>query len=370
MFSPSQEQASLAVVSIANLLLSSAPAQAISGENIMKNLRPFLIRYGTGALSPALALILALLLWPVIKPFAMPLFLSAIVISAWQGGKGPGLVATLVSGVIIDYVFIPPQYRISAGWDDLGRLAVFGLEGFLLSWLVVSRKRVEHEVRKSREDLRALSAHLQSGIEAERTRIAREIHDELGQSLTGLKFDVSWLRDQATESTGEPERMKLDATLKNIDTAIQSVRRIATELRPPVLDTLGLTAAIEWQAADFQNRTGIECQLKPMAEDIRLDREGATAVFRVFQESLTNVARHAQATKVQVGLERVNGHLRLRLADNGKGIGDMETSGTHSLGILGMHERVRLLNGEMSISGEKGRGTVINVDIPLIQSQN
>jgi signal transduction histidine kinase len=336
----------------------------------MKTLRSFLIRYGTGALSPAAALIVALLLWPVIKPFAMPLFLTAIVISAWQGGKGPGLVATLVSGLIIDYVFIAPQYRLGGAWDDLGRLAVFGLEGFLLSWLVVSRKRVEHEVRKSREDLRALSAHLQSGIEAERTRIAREIHDELGQSLTGLKFDVSWLRDQATESTGESERMKLDATLKNIDTAIQSVRRIATELRPPVLDTLGLTAAIEWQAADFQNRTGIECQLKPMAEDIRLDREGATAVFRVFQESLTNVARHAQATKVQVGLERVNGHLRLRLADNGKGIGDMETSGTHSLGILGMHERVRLLNGEMSISGEKGRGTVINVDIPLIQSQN
>jgi signal transduction histidine kinase len=333
----------------------------------MKNLRSFFIRYGTGALSPGVALLAALLLWPVIKPFAMPLFLTAIVISAWQGGKGPGLVATLVSGLIVDYVFITPQYQISGTWDDLGRLAVFGLEGFLLSWLVASRKRVEDEVRKSREDLRALSAHLQSGIEAERTRISREIHDELGQSLTGLKFDVSWLRDQTTEARPESEREKLDATLKNIDTAIQSVRRIATELRPPVLDTLGLTAAIEWQATDFQNRTGIECQINPMAEDIPLDREGATAVFRIFQESLTNVARHAQATKVQVGLERVDGHLLLRLADNGRGIGDIATRGTHSFGILGMHERVRLLNGEMSISGDEGQGTVINVEIPLFK---
>jgi signal transduction histidine kinase len=335
----------------------------------MKTFRSFLIRYGTGALSPAVALVLALLLWPVIKPFAMPLFLTAIVISAWQGGKGPGLVATVISGLIIDYVFITPQYRLSGAWDDLGRLAVFGLEGFLLSWLVVSRKQIEDEVRRSREELRALSAHLQSGIETERTRIAREIHDELGQSLTGLKFDVSWLSDQTTEATPAAERLKLDATLKNIDTAIQSVRRIATELRPPVLDTLGLTAAIEWQAADFQNRTGIECHLKSMAEDLPLDRESATAVFRVFQESLTNVARHAQATKVQVGLERVNGSLRLRLADNGKGISDIETCGTHSLGILGMQERVRLLNGAMSISGEQGRGTIVNVDIPLSQAQ-
>jgi signal transduction histidine kinase len=222
---------------------------------------------------------------------------------------------------------------------------------------------------KSLEELRALSAHLQSGIEAEQTRISREIHDELGQSLTGLKFDVSWVRDQTTEATRESEREKLDATLKDIDTAIQSVRRIATELRPPVLDTLGLTAAIEWQATDFQNRTGIKCHLSPMAEDLPLDREGATAVFRIFQESLTNVARHAQATKVQVGLDRVDGHLLLRLADNGRGIADMEIRGANSLGILGMQERVRLLNGEMRIAGEAGHGTVVNVEIPLNSSE-
>ena len=331
----------------------------------MKNLRSYLIRYGTGALSPAVALILALLLWPVIKPFAMPLFLSAIVISAWQGGKGPGLVATLVSGVIIDYVFIPPQYRISAGWDDLGRLAVFGLEGFLLSWLVVSRKRIEHEVRKSREDLRALSAHLQSGIEAERTRIAREIHDELGQSLTGLKFDVSWLREQATESTGESERMKLDATLKNIDTAIQSVRRIATELRPPVLDTLGLTAAIEWQAAEFRERTGIPCEIKVAATDTLWERDFSTACFRIFQEILTNITRHAKATRVDVELAQQDDALILTVRDDGRGISEAEIANPDSIGLSGMRERAAHVGGEIYFFGLPRRGTTVTVRLPL-----
>jgi signal transduction histidine kinase len=244
-------------------------------------------------------------------------------------------------------------------------LVVFGTEGFVLSWIIDSRKRIEDQVRKSREELRALSTHLQSVTEKERARIAREIHDELGQVLTGLKFDVSWLRDRASEDTRGPERDKLNGTLKNIDAAIQSVRRIATELRPPVLDTLGLTAAIEWQAKDFETRTGIQCQLDSMAEDLPVDRDRATAIFRIFQEALTNVGRHALATRVTVGLQRANGHLFLRIADNGKGIEATRGSGGHSLGILGMQERVRLLNGEMSISGDQGKGTVIEVDIPL-----
>ena len=336
----------------------------------MRNLRSTLIRYGTGVLLPWMALLVALLLWPVIKPFAMPLFLTAIVISAWQGGKGPGLIATLMSGLILDYVFITPQYQLSGTWDDVGRLVVFGFEGFLLSWLVVSRRRVEIDVRKSREELRALSSHLQTGVEAERTRISREIHDELGQALTGLKFDVCWLRQMATETTREAEREKLDETLKNIDTAIHSVRRIATELRPPVLDTLGLTAAIEWQATDFQNRTGINCRLKGIDEDIPLGREGTTAVFRIFQEALTNVARHSSATEVDISLEKLNGRLTLKIGDNGKGISTTRHNGTHSLGILGMQERVRLLHGDITISEKDGHGTVVDVNIPIERNQS
>lgn len=329
-------------------------------------LRPrILVRYGTPVVFVALALLATLLLWPLIKPQASPLFLTAIIISAWRGGKGPGSLATILSGLTLDYFFIAPQYRLGGGWDDISRLVVFGIEGFILSWLIDSRKRIEDQVRQSREELRALSTHLQSVTEKERARIAREIHDELGQVLTGLKFDVSWLRDRASEDTRGPEREKLNGTLKNIDGAIQSVRRIATELRPPVLDTLGLTAAIEWQAKDFETRTGIQCQLDSMAEDLPVDRDRATAIFRIFQEALTNVGRHALATRVTVGLQRANGHLLLRIADNGKGIEATRGSGGHSLGILGMQERVRLLDGEMSISGDEGKGTVIEVDIPL-----
>ena len=329
-----------------------------------------LVRYGTAVLSVTLAALATSLIWPLINPQASPLFLAAIIISSWRGGKGPGLVATILSGLTLDYFFIAPRFQLSGGWDDISRLIVFVTEGFVLSWVIDSRKRVERQVRDSREELRALSTHLQSVTEKERARIAREIHDELGQVLTGLKFDVSWLRDRATEAMRTPEREKLNATLKNIDGAIHSVRRIATELRPPVLDTLGLTAAIEWQAKDFEARTGIKCQLNPMAEDIPVNRDGATAIFRIFQEALTNIGRHAMATEVNVGLERVNGHLLLRIADNGKGIEATRISGSHSLGILGMQERVRLLNGEMSISGEQGPGTVINVDIPLTPDKN
>ena len=329
-----------------------------------------LVRYGTAVLCVTLALLATLLLWPLIKPQASPLFLAAIIISAWRGGKGPGMLATVLSGATLDYFFISPQYRLGGGWDDISRLIVFVTEGFVLSWVIDSRKRIEDQVRDSREELRALSAHLQSVIEKERARIAREIHDELGQVLTGLKFDVSWLRDRATETMRVPEREKLNATLKNIDAAIHSVRRIATELRPPVLDTLGLTAAIEWQAKDFEGRTGIRCQLNPMAEDIPVNRDSATAIFRIFQEALTNIGRHAMATEVNVGLERVNGRLLLSIEDNGRGIEATRVAGSHSLGILGMQERVRLLSGQMSISGEPGQGTIINVDIPLTADTN
>ena len=323
------------------------------------------LRYGTSLLSVAAAGFATWLSWPLVKPSSTPLFLAAIVITAWRAGIGPALLATLLSGLVIDFVFIVPQYQLSGGWDDLTRLAVFSIEGSTLSWLIVSRRQIGDQVRESREELRALSTHLQSMIEGERGRIAREIHDELGQELTGLKFDISWIRQRAIEKLGDVEVEKLNNTLTSIDCAIRSVRRIATELRPPVLDTLGLTAAIEWQAKDFEARTGIKCQLKSMAEDIALDPDGSTAVFRIFQEALTNVRRHAAATTVSIRLERTNDHLLLRIEDDGKGIDATRTPGGPSLGILGIQERVRLLNGEISIIGEPGRGTVVKVDIPL-----
>lgn len=326
---------------------------------------PFVIRYGIALFAVALALFTTLLIWPLVRPTSTPLFLGAIVITAWQCGKGPGLIATLLSGLIIDYVFIMPQYQLSGGWDDITRLAIFTLEGGMLSWLIVSRKEIGDQVHQSREELRALSRHLQTMIEQERARISREIHDELGRELTSLKFDVAWLRDRAAKSENEPDKEKLTGVLRNIDGAINSVRRIATELRPAVLDTLGLTAAIEWQAKEFQDRTRIKCKLDAIEEDIQLDDETATAVFRIFQESLTNIARHANATEVNVAVDRIDGRLIMQIEDNGKGIDPSVIHDAHSLGIIGMQERVRLLNGVLTIDGREGLGTTVTVQVPI-----
>jgi signal transduction histidine kinase len=327
------------------------------------------MRYGTGVILVLLATLATLAIWPLVKPLGTPLFLVAVVITARRCGKWPGILTSVLAGVTIDFVFLPPPFQISGGWDDVSRVLVFVAEGATLTWFVDSHKKVEDAVRVSREQLRALSARLQSATEKERAHIAREIHDELGQELTGLKYDVFSLRGMLEGAGDEPGRRaaqeKLNSTLKGIDGIIHSVRRIATELRPPVLDTLGLAAAIEWQTADFQKRTGIKCSFTSDPEEISLDQERATAVFRVFQEGLTNVARHAGATEVNIGLEKKDGRLVLRLRDNGKGISEGQINGSNSLGILGMRERVLPLDGELRIEGAAGAGTTITVWIPL-----
>src|SRR5437868_5745201 len=152
------------------------------------------VRYSAAVLLVAASLLVTLLLWRVVQAPATPLFLVAIIITAWFVGRGPAVLATLLSALTIDYVFITPQYQLSGSLDDLGRIFVFSIEGITLSLLIVSRRRTSDQVRESREELRALSTHLQTIIERERTRIAREIHDELGQELTSLKFDVAWLK--------------------------------------------------------------------------------------------------------------------------------------------------------------------------------
>lgn len=323
------------------------------------------VRYAVGIVLGAMALVVTLLVWRVVQAPPTPLFLVAIILTAWFSGRGPAFLATILSGLTIDYIFIQPQYQLSGSWDDLGRIIVFSIEGVMLSLLIASRRRTSDQVRQSREELRALSTHLQTVIERERTRIAREIHDELGQELTSLKFDVAWLKEQAAGANNLAEIEKLTSILKSIDGAISSVRRIATELRPAVLDTLGLTAAIEWQAKDFQNRTGIVCRLNSMDEDLPVNNDSATTVFRIFQESLTNVARHSGATEVEITLQRIDGHVRLDIHDNGKGVDTASIRGSRSLGLLGMQERVRLIDGDVGIYGKPGEGTTVRVNIPI-----
>jgi PAS domain S-box-containing protein len=229
---------------------------------------------------------------------------------------------------------------------------------------ITERKRVEEELRRSQEQLRNLSEHLQRAREEERACIAREIHDELGQALTALKMDLSWLGKRLPfekDSLFE----KLGAMSKLIDTTTQTVRRISTQLRPGLLDDLGLVAAIEWQAQEFQERTKIRCELSLQAGDIVLNRELSTTCFRIFQEALTNVARHAHATRVMVTLKRNADKLSLEVIDNGKGITEEEISHPKSFGLLGMLERARFCGGDVKISGIQGKGTTVVAVIPL-----
>lgn len=227
---------------------------------------------------------------------------------------------------------------------------------------VAERKRVEAM-------LRALSAHLQTVREEERTRIAREIHDDLGQTLTALMMDLAWLEDKvARPRDANAHNLLLDkvgAMSKLVGMTMDSVRTIAAELRPGVLDELGLKAAIEWQCTDFHKRTGIKCHLTTDLEESTLDRAGATAVFRILQESLTNVVRHAHATAVRLTLDERDGELILQVEDDGKGIADAETKGVRSLGILGMRERAGAVGGTFDIGSPDGQGTRLIVRVPV-----
>ena len=227
---------------------------------------------------------------------------------------------------------------------------------------ITERIRAKEELQHSFEQIRALAARLQMIREEERTRVAREIHDELGQALTSIKIDLSSLVRQL--SIGKEQERRTESILKLVDEAIHSVRRISTELRPGILDDLGLVAAVEWAAEDFEARTGTKCRLDLPEENVLTDQECATALFRIFQETLTNVARHANATQVDVHLFQEEGYLNLEVHDNGKGISKRQLSTGGSLGILGMRERALLLGGEFTIGGAPGKGTTVRARIP------
>ena len=226
----------------------------------------------------------------------------------------------------------------------------------------LERKRVEEKLRGSREQLRNLAARLQTLPEEERIKIARELHDNLGQNLTVLKIDLSWLK-QKLHKNRTSLLEKIDSMGKLIDVTIARLRKVTAELRPRILDELGLVAAIEWQSSEFQKRTGIKCKLT--AQYVSLGKERSTAVFRIFQESLANVARHAHATIVNVSLQNEASSLVLTVKDNGRGIRDREISDRKSLGLLGMRERASILGGELNVCGTSKEGTTLKVQIPL-----
>jgi len=234
---------------------------------------------------------------------------------------------------------------------------------------ITERKRAEEELHRSHEQLRALAANLESVREEERKHVARLIHDELGHSLVALRMDMSWLEKRMTQGNGpEVEAGRCVERLKSmgelVDRAVDSVRRIAASLRPGVLD-VGLAEAVEWLAEDFQKRTGVECAVPSLPESTALDRHRSTALFRILEEVLVNAARHAEATKVEVSLVQDAHSVVLTVRDDGKGIEETEIRSPHSLGLAGMRERALAYGGELNITGVSGKGTTIEVRMPL-----
>lgn len=224
------------------------------------------------------------------------------------------------------------------------------------------------ELKKSRDELRALANQLQNGREEQRAHLAREIHDVLAQELTRLKIDLSWMKRRMGEPLSEASRENLlvrtNQAMALVDSSITTVQRIATELRPVILDSLGLYAAIEWQVEDFAQRTGLACRAEVPEGDVMPSREISIALFRILQESLTNIARHANAMNVLVVLVFKNDDWILSIHDDGIGITSLQITAPHSLGLLGMYERALAIGGDINVEGASGVGTIITVRVP------
>lgn len=256
----------------------------------------------------------------------------------------------------VDYIFSPIVPEVLCA-----KLRVF------VDLFYMQRKLIlqADELRQSKQMLRQLASHQEMIKEEERKRIAREIHDELGQNLLALRIDASMLHSRTSKMHPKLNEKAAQA-LNHIDTTIKSVRSIINNLRPPVLD-LGLQAAIEWQIQEFRRRSGIDCELTVMTEefDENLDEKCATALFRILQESLTNVIRHAKATKVDVILSKESGWLGMKISDNGIGLRPEQGKKGQTFGLQGIDERIQMLGGELKIESTAGKGTSLTVSMPV-----
>ena len=249
---------------------------------------------------------------------------------------------------------------------------IFGARGAFRGAILVitditERRQVEEALNTSREELRNLYQHLHSVREQESKRIAREIHDELGQALTALKMDLSWLLRHLPDQLEYKQfvRDKTQRMMSLIDKTISTVQKISAELRPGLLDDLGLLPAIEWQAQEFQSRTEIRCHFGfGGGADLKVHPDCATALFRILQEALTNIVRHAEASQVKIKLREIKGTIELSIDDDGRGITTAQIHSPDSLGIIGMRERLRPFGGELRLSGAPGKGTTVTVRVP------
>jgi PAS domain S-box-containing protein len=258
-------------------------------------------------------------------------------------------------------------------WVELTSRATRAADGTVVCYEsfvqdITERRQAEQELRRSQEDLRDLATQLQNVREAERKYLSRELHDSLGQVLTALKIDLSVLAQRMPPSS-RSLRAKLRAAQALVDTAMEVTHRVATELRPGILDDLGLVPAVRWAALEFERRTGLGCATEIRGLEAGVDDALATTIFRILQEALTNVARHADASSVQVTLAEDGRELTLVVQDDGKGIAATDAGRARNLGLLGMRERVSAWGGSVEVRGQPERGTTVHVRIPLAQAE-
>lgn len=242
-------------------------------------------------------------------------------------------------------------------------VVVLGLFAFFVVMMIRNHRKIEAAQREKIRQMQLFSEKLQATREEEQKRIARELHDELGGTLTSIKYDLLWLQQHITMQGEVPQRFQAMRDL--IDSTTKTVQRISAELRPKILDSLGLAAAIEWQAREFKKRTGIDVQFQQNTELPSINENTTTGVYRIVQEALTNVARHSKATNVEITMQLQDSTLRVEIADNGKGFDKTLLAHPESLGLLSMQERARIIGGTVKITGNPGEGTRVSLDTPL-----
>jgi signal transduction histidine kinase len=282
----------------------------------------------------------------------------------------PGVAFILVTGTVSEEFAVN---IIQQGADDyilktnLTRLPAAIKNAIEKKRIQQEQERSQQELKQLNEELRSVSAHLEKIREEEQARIAREIHDQIGQQLTGLKMDISWLK-RMTNNKAEPQSIleKLNEISVNLDEAVKTVRKVASDLRPSILDDFGLIDALDWHSKEFSSRYGINVHFKSLIKDVRIDPDISIGLFRIYQEALVNVARHAEAKNVITIFEIVDNEASLRISDDGKGFDTSVTKKT--LGLLGMKERAQMIGGTFTIDSKPGKGTSVFVTAPIHKS--
>lgn len=284
------------------------------------------------------------------------------------GEKGSRIPFILVAGNVSEEFAIEMMKHGVSDFilkSSLKRLPAAILEAVEKRELQIEKEKVELEILQMNAELKSLNAHFQTIREEERATLAREIHDELGQQLIRLKMDFIWLstkiKDPNDEITG-----RISASIVLVDETVEIIRRINTKLRPRIIDDLGLFAALEWEVAEFTKHTGIPCKFKTDLNEPDLSKFLSIHIFRIFQEALTNVARHAHASEVNAKIKYMNGNLMVTIEDNGKGIDTEKLKNGKSFGLLGMKERAAMMNGIITIRSKPAHGTTILLNVPVI----